>query len=87
MNEFYKTIGTRIGACRVYRDMSRADLAERAGDGLSTNLISRIERGTTSVSVERLVAIAKALGVRSSVLTAEERFEGFLDGTAPGRGE
>ena len=78
MSEINKTIGTRIGACRVARDMTRAELAQKAGN-LSAKLVGRIERGTSVVSVERLVSIAKALGVKSSVLTAEERFDGFLD--------
>ena len=81
-DQINRTIGTRIAACRVAKDLTRAELAERVG-GMTAKLVGRIERGTSALTADRLVQIAKALGVTSSVLTAEEEFGGWLDKPAP----
>lgn len=54
----------RIRAVRKERGVSQRELARALGVSQST--LSRIERGERRVSVDRLVAIARALGVRPS---------------------
>lgn len=52
----------KIRAARKERGVSQRDLARALGMAQST--LSRIERGERRVSVDRLIAIARALGVR-----------------------
>lgn len=52
-------IGDRIRAIRLSRDLSIRDLAARAG--VSTGLISQVERGINDPSLQTARAIAKAL--------------------------
>lgn len=52
----------KIRAVRKERGISQRDLARALGMAQST--LSRIERGERRVSVDRLIAIARALGVR-----------------------
>lgn len=52
----------KIRAARQRRGMSQRDLARALGMAQST--LSRIERGERRVSVDRLIEIARALGVR-----------------------
>lgn len=54
----------KVRAVRKARGVSQRDLARAVGVAQST--LSRIERGERRVSVDRLVAIARALGVRPS---------------------
>ena len=61
-------MGEAVRATRKEAGFSQEKLAERAG--LSTVFISRIERGVESPSVDNLVKIAKALGVRARDLVA-----------------
>ncbi|MCR2019082.1 helix-turn-helix domain-containing protein [Blautia pseudococcoides] len=53
-------IGKRIKELRNSRDMVQEVLAERIGVSWST--ISRLERGDSMVSIDKLLAIAEALG-------------------------
>lgn len=55
-------VSVRIRAARKDRGVSQRELARALGVAQST--LSRIERGERRVSVDRLVAIARALGVR-----------------------
>ena len=57
-----RLLGEAIRAKRQKRHLSQERLAEKAD--LSTVFISRVERGKESPSVDSLVKIAKALGVR-----------------------
>jgi transcriptional regulator with XRE-family HTH domain len=57
-----RLLGEAIRAQRKKRHLSQERLAEKAD--LSTVFISRAERGKESPSVDSLVKIAKALGVR-----------------------
>lgn len=59
-----QNVAARIRAARKGRGISQRDLARAVGVAQST--LSRIERGKRRVSVDRLVAIARALGVRPS---------------------
>ena len=57
-------VAVRIRAARQGRGISQRELARAVGVAQST--LSRIERGERRVSVDRLIAIARALGVRPS---------------------
>ena len=54
----------KIRAARKERGVSQRELARALGVAQST--LSRMERGERRVSVDRLIAIARALGVRPS---------------------
>jgi transcriptional regulator with XRE-family HTH domain len=56
-------LGEAIRTQRKKKDWSQERLAEKAD--LSTVFISRVERGKESPSVDSLVKIARALGVRA----------------------
>ena len=57
-----RILGETLRSKRADAELSQERLAEKAG--LSTVFISRIERGIESPSVDSLVKLAKALGVR-----------------------
>jgi transcriptional regulator with XRE-family HTH domain len=57
-----RLLGEAVRSKRREAALSQERLAEKAD--LSTVFISRIERGVESPSVDNLVKIAKALGVR-----------------------
>ena len=57
-----RLLGEAVRSKRRQAELSQERLAEKAD--LSTVFISRIERGKESPSVDNLVKIAKALGVR-----------------------
>jgi transcriptional regulator with XRE-family HTH domain len=58
-----RLLGEAVRAARKEAGFSQEKLAEKAD--LSTVLISRIERGIQSPSVDNSAKIAKALGVRA----------------------
>jgi transcriptional regulator with XRE-family HTH domain len=64
-----RLLGEAIRAKRKKRRLSQERLAEKAD--LSTVFISRVERGKESPSVDSLVKIARALGVRARDLLRE----------------
>lgn len=64
-----RLLGEAIRAKRRRRRWSQERLAEEAD--LSTVFISRVERGKESPSVDSLVKIARALGVRARELVRE----------------
>jgi transcriptional regulator with XRE-family HTH domain len=57
-----RLLGETVRAKRKQAGFSQEKLAEKAD--LSTVFISRVERGVESPSVDNLVKIARALGVR-----------------------
>lgn len=57
-----QNLSLRIRAARKGRGISQRDLARTLGMAQST--LSRIERGERRVSVDQLIEIARALGVR-----------------------
>jgi len=57
-----RLLGEAVRSKRRESEFSQEKLAEKAD--LSTVFISRIERGVESPSVDNLLKIAKALGVR-----------------------
>ena len=58
-----RRLGDTVRAQRQNAGFSQEKLAEKSG--LSTVFISRIERGKESPSVDSLVKIAKALGLKA----------------------
>ena len=64
-----RLLGEAIRTRRKEAEFSQEKLAERAD--LSTVFISRIERGKESPSLDSLVKVARALGVRVHDLTRE----------------
>jgi transcriptional regulator with XRE-family HTH domain len=63
-------IGLRIREARNARSMTLQALA--AASGLSTSMLSLVERGRASPSIGSLVVIASALGITMSELVASE---------------
>lgn len=61
-----KKLGLVIRRCREHRKLSQEALA--ALSGLSRTHIGEIERGEVSLSVENLIRIAEALGLKTSEL-------------------
>lgn len=59
--DFGKKLGQAIAVKRKALDLTQDDLAGMVGVDAET--ISRFERGTTAPSIERLVVIARALGI------------------------
>ena len=64
-----RLLGEAIRARRKKKRLSQERLAEKAD--LSTVFISRVERGKESPSVDSLVKIARALGVRPRELVRD----------------
>lgn len=62
----YYEIGQRIRACRRAYRMSQSQLAETVG--ISVTHLSHIETGNTKLSLPVLVALARALEVRTDDL-------------------
>jgi transcriptional regulator with XRE-family HTH domain len=60
-NPFLRAIGVRVRQARRRRGWSQEDLAAEAG--LDRSYMSGIERGVRNISVVKLRALAKALGV------------------------
>jgi transcriptional regulator with XRE-family HTH domain len=58
---------------RRRRDLTQAELARRAGHGLTQQHVSNLERGLTPSNPEHPIALAKALGVSVSTLTRAVR--------------
>ena len=65
-----KLIGKKLKFSRLKRDKTIQELAEMSR--VSSNMISRIERGLTTPSVEILMKLADALGLSLSYFVQEE---------------
>lgn len=61
MEDFDKIIGENIRTARRSRKLSQEKLAELSG--LSTNHISKIERGRTSVKLKTMICICETLDI------------------------
>ncbi|MCE2532481.1 MAG: helix-turn-helix domain-containing protein [Acidimicrobiia bacterium] len=72
--EHLAELGGRIRALRVEQGLTLQMIAERTG--LSSSMVSMVERGRTSPSIGTLIAISSALGVHMADL-----FELDVDGT------
>ena len=64
-----KLIGRKLKSTRLRNDMTIQELAESSG--VSSNMISRIERGLTTPSVEIIVKLADAFGMSISYFVEE----------------
>ena len=64
-----RLLGESVRSERKKAGFSQEKLAEKAN--LSTVFISRIERGVESPSVDSLVKVARALGIRVRELVAD----------------
>ncbi|MEJ2526210.1 MAG: helix-turn-helix transcriptional regulator [Desulfuromonadales bacterium] len=64
-----KIIGKKLKATRLRNDMTIQGLAECSG--VSSNMISRIERGLTTPSVEIIVKLANAFGMSINYFVEE----------------
>lgn len=67
--KYRKIFGETIRARRKALDLSQEKLAERAE--LHHNYIGEIERGEKAATIDTIMKIAKALGVRAADLFSE----------------
>lgn len=63
-------LGQRVKALRLAQKWRIADVAERAGLSIST--ISKVENGQMSMTYDKLIQLAKGLGVELSVLFSHD---------------
>ncbi len=70
MNMIYVKMGERISMVRIYRGLSREELAEQAG--ISSKFLYEIENGKKGFSALTLYEICTALDVPSEYLMTGE---------------
>ena len=80
-----KLIGKKLKATRLRNDMTIQELAENSR--VSSNMISRIERGLTTPSVEILVKLANAFGMSINYFVEEAEKGSTTIHTRKGCGE
>lgn len=80
-----KLIGKKLKGTRLKNDMTIQDLAEHSG--VSSNMISRIERGLTIPSVEILMKLADAFGMSINFFVEEAEKGSTIVHTRRGQGE
>ncbi len=80
-----KLIGKKLKATRLKNDMTIQELA--AASNVSSNMISRIERGLTIPSVEILVKLAGAFGMSINYFVEEAETGSTVIHTRRGEGE
>ncbi|GAB4555221.1 MAG: cupin domain-containing protein [Geothermobacteraceae bacterium] len=80
-----KLIGKKLKATRLKNDMTIQELA--AASRVSSNMISRIERGLTIPSVEILVKLAGAFGMSINYFVEEAESGSTVIHTRKGEGE
>jgi transcriptional regulator with XRE-family HTH domain len=78
-------IGQKLKATRLKNDMTIQELAKRAA--VSSNMISRIERGLTTPSVEILMRLASSFGMSMNFFVEEAEKGSTLVHTLHGQGE
>ena len=78
-------IGKKLKATRLKNDMTIQELADISS--VSSNMISRIERGLTTPSVEILVKLASAFGMSINYFVEEAEKGSTIIHTRKGRGE
>ncbi len=62
--EVTKKVGRKLKAAREKKNLSQAEVAEKAD--INANYYARIERGEVNPSLEIIHNIIKALGIKSS---------------------
>jgi len=80
-----KLIGKKLKATRLRNDMTIQELAEDSG--VSSNMISRIERGLTIPSVDILMKLANAFGMSINYFVEEAEKGVTIVHTRQGQGE
>ncbi|HKK00745.1 MAG TPA: helix-turn-helix domain-containing protein [Desulfuromonadales bacterium] len=80
-----KLIGRKLKATRLKNDMTIQEVAERSK--VSSNMISRIERGLTIPSVEILMKLANAFGMSINYFVEEAEKGTTIVHTRKGEGE
>lgn len=80
-----KLIGRKLKATRLRNDMTIQELAENSS--VSSNMISRIERGLTTPSVEIMVKLANAFGMSINYFVEEAEKGSTIIHTKKGHGE
>jgi len=80
-----KLIGKKLKATRLKNDMTIQELSERSK--VSSNMISRIERGLTIPSVEILMKLADAFGMSINFFVEEAEKGSTVVHTRKGGGE
>jgi transcriptional regulator with XRE-family HTH domain len=80
-----KLIGNKLKATRLKRDMTIQELA--VSSRVSANMVSRIERGLTTPSVEILMKLAMAFGMSISYFIEESEKSGTTVLTRRGAGK
>lgn len=80
-----KLIGKKLKATRLKNDMTIQELAERSK--VSSNMISRIERGLTIPSVEILMKLADSFGMSVNYFVEEAEKGSTVIHTRKGEGE
>jgi transcriptional regulator with XRE-family HTH domain len=70
-------LGARLRARREALGLSQAELAENAD--ISANYVGVLERGLKLPTLDKLFALAKALGVPASELLGEPRSDPWLE--------
>ncbi len=80
-----KLIGKKLKSSRLKRDKTIQQLAEKSR--VSSNMISRIERGLTTPSVEILMKLADALGLSLSYFVEEAEKGSTVIFTPAGQGD
>ena len=80
-----KLIGRKLKSTRLRNDLTIQELAESSG--VSSNMISRIERGLTTPSVEIIVKLANAFGMSINYFVEEAEKGSTIIHTKRGQGE
>ena len=80
-----KLIGRKLKATRLKNDMTIQELAERSQ--VSSNMISRIERGLTIPSIEILMKLAGAFGMSVNFFVEEASHGSTVVHTRKGTGQ
>jgi transcriptional regulator with XRE-family HTH domain len=80
-----KLIGKKLKSTRLRNDMTIQELAESSS--VSSNMISRIERGLTTPSVEIIVRLANAFGMSINYFVEEAEKGSTIVHTKKGEGE
>jgi transcriptional regulator with XRE-family HTH domain len=80
-----KLIGKKLKATRLRNDMTIQELA--TSSNVSSNMISRIERGLTTPSVEIIVRLANSFGMSINYFVEEAEKGSTIVHTKKGQGE
>lgn len=79
-----ESINQRIRRLREARGMSQQELAEKSGYS-DRSTINKIEKGSRDIKLDRISAIAKALGVSAAYLMGWDEPIGYTENSIEGR--